>query len=134
MKKAGVRANLLTGTYKLQERLSKFQGGKVSTQCRMCNSGEEDMQHFILGCTSLKETRERYLIAINKILEDHGLVVFFRRNQHLLMQLIMDPTHPKLPLCLQTQENLAEIEAINRSLCYALHCRRCALLDIPIVK
>ena len=50
VKKAGVRANLVTGTYKLQMMVSKFQGGNVSSRCRICNMAEENMQHFILEC------------------------------------------------------------------------------------
>ena len=134
VKKAGVRANLLAGTYKLQLAVSKFQGGSVSTTCRICHSAEEDLQHFILECTSLTDTREQFLGTLFQILEEQELAGFFRINRHWLLQLILDPTHVKLPLRLQGQETIQRIEAVNRNLCYALHCKRCAILDIPLLK
>ena len=101
VKKAGVRANLLAGTYKLQLTMSNFQGGTVSSHCRMCYSGEENLQHFILECNSLSDTRERFIQSLFQILEEHELSCFFKINRHCLLQLILDPTHPTLPIRLQ---------------------------------
>ena len=134
VKKAGVKANLLTGTYKLQATVSKYQGGTVSARCRMCNSEEENLQHFLLDCSSLTETREKFIASIYQILEKLELAVFFKTNKCYFLQLVLDSTHPMLPLRVQNQETGALLEATTRSLCYALHCKRSALLDIPIVK
>ena len=134
VKKAGVKANLLTGTYKLQATVSKYQGGTVSARCRMCNSEEENLQHFLLDCSSLTETREKFIASIYQILEKLELAVFFKTNKCYFLQLVLDSTHPMLPLRVQNQETGALLEATTRSLCCALHCKRSALLDIPIVK
>ena len=134
VKKAGVRANLVAGTYKLQTVVSKFQGGTISSQCRMCNKGEENLQHFILECNSLEETRKKYICPILQILENLELSMFFKTNRYYLLQLLMDPTHSNLPLRIQEQETMASLEANIRNLCYALHCKRSALLDIPAVR
>ena len=134
VKKAGVKANLLTGTYKLQATVAKYQGGTVSPQCRMCKSEEENLQHFLLDCSALSETRGRFIATIYQILDKIELTVFFKTNKFYFLQLILDPSHPILPLRIQNQETMAILESTSRGLCYALHCKRSALLDIPVVK
>ena len=82
VKKAGVRANLLAETYKLQLTVSNFQGGgAVSSHCMMCYSEEENLQHFILECNSLSDTCERFIQSLFKILEEHEQSCFFKINR-----------------------------------------------------
>ena len=49
----------------------------------------------------------------------------------LLLQLILDLTHPSIPMKLQGDDG-CKIESISRGLYFTLHRERCSLLDIQI--
>ena len=53
VKKAGVKARLTTGTYMLQTSRAKFSKQGVSPVCQLCHTGDEDIAHFLLSCSSL---------------------------------------------------------------------------------
>ncbi|CAC5418330.1 unnamed protein product [Mytilus coruscus] len=50
VKKAEVKARLLTGTYTLQVNKAKFSNNKETTKCKMCLNDTEDIEHFLLIC------------------------------------------------------------------------------------
>ena len=56
IKKAGIKARLMTGTYVLQSNRAKFNKYKVDPTCTLCGDGPEDQEHFLLRCRSLSET------------------------------------------------------------------------------
>ena len=50
IKKAGLKAKLMTGTYVLQSNRAKFNQYSVNPTCLLCGDDAEDMIHFLLKC------------------------------------------------------------------------------------
>jgi hypothetical protein len=44
-------------------------GENISSICTLCETGDEDIYHFLLVCSSLKSTRERHLQKIQEYLD-----------------------------------------------------------------
>ena len=55
IKKAGLKAKLMTGTYVLQSNRAKFNQYSVDPTCLLCGDDAEDMIHFLLKCQCLSE-------------------------------------------------------------------------------
>ena len=66
VKKAYIKARLTTGTYMLQASRAKFSKQGVSPVCRLCNTGDEDIAHFLLSCSSL--VRSHFMSKLTCIL------------------------------------------------------------------
>ena len=69
VKKAQVKAKLVTNTYRLQSVRAKFNQHAVKSTCVICNEGDEDIEHFILRCKSLNTTRIVYLKKLQSLIE-----------------------------------------------------------------
>ena len=61
---ARIKSKLLIGTYMLQSCRSKVNKLDVDPTCMLCNSGPEDAEHFLVHCSALQETRDRFLPTI----------------------------------------------------------------------
>lgn len=132
IKKANVKSRLLAGVYILQSMRSKFNQHKVSPVCLLCGKGIEDTEHFVMSCVKLEKIRNSFLKLITKEL----LIIdsnFQLNNNKILLQVMMDITHPKLPIMYQKQHVYHSIEAISRGLLYALHRERCQILGLTIL-
>ena len=57
VRRAEVKARLLTGTYTLQSNRAKFNQFNVSPICQLCNKHPETREHFLISCESLKNIR-----------------------------------------------------------------------------
>ena len=66
--KSSTKAKLLSGTYILQQTLSKFKKRQISAICLMCNSDIEDTPHFLIKCPSLERTRQPFIDKIKTLL------------------------------------------------------------------
>ena len=66
VKKACVKARILTGTYALQKDRAKFYKLKENSYCQLCSDGEENKRHFHLKCNSLETVRKPFLNALSK--------------------------------------------------------------------
>ena len=58
---------LVTDTYILQEKRSRFQGSNQSALCCLCNEENETVEHFILQCKVLEPIRQSAISEINSI-------------------------------------------------------------------
>ena len=59
-----VQVKLVTGTYILQANRAAFNQMAVDPMCLLCKNGTEDLEHFLLQCAFLRNTRERFLDEI----------------------------------------------------------------------
>ncbi|CAG2225294.1 unnamed protein product [Mytilus edulis] len=55
------KLKLLTGTYYLQSNKAAFNQNSIDPTCLLCNENSETVEHFILDCKSLNNTRIPYL-------------------------------------------------------------------------
>ncbi|KAK3094330.1 hypothetical protein FSP39_000374 [Pinctada imbricata] len=131
VKKAGVKAKLVTGSYTLQADHTKFNKNDRPTTCTLCHNGVEDLYHFLLLCPALK-IRDQFLEKILDFLANKGLGDMFRDNRPLLTQIILDPSSSVVPCILQSEDALNTLESLSRGLCYAIHSVRSNLLQIPL--
>ncbi|KAK3098774.1 hypothetical protein FSP39_022998 [Pinctada imbricata] len=131
VKKAGVKAKLVTGSYTLQADHARFYQNDRSTTCTLCHNGVEDLYHFLLLCPALK-IRDQFLEKILDFLANKGLGDMFRDNRPLLTQIILDPSSSVVPCILQSEDALNTLESLSRGLCYAIHSVRSNLLQIPL--
>ena len=61
VRKGIIRSRLLTGTYKTQDIISRYEKLNGSTLCRLCKQDEEDYRHFLLK-VGYNTTNLRYKI------------------------------------------------------------------------
>ena len=71
IKKASIKAKLMTGTYTLQSNRAKFNQYKIDLTCTLCGEEPEDQEHFLLRCRSLSETRDPFTRKIEHILSEY---------------------------------------------------------------
>ena len=50
IKKAGMKARFMTGTYVLQSNRTKFNQYSVNPTCLLCGEDPEYLEHFLLKC------------------------------------------------------------------------------------
>ncbi|VDI15366.1 Hypothetical predicted protein [Mytilus galloprovincialis] len=133
VKKAEVKARLLTGTYTLQVNKAKFSNNKETAKCKMCLNDTEDLEHFLLLCDSLDRRRTEKTL-------DHSKVLYRKKGTYkdlekdgLLMKLILDSTCESVRTSIHLKkDNYTDIEQITRTFCYGLHVRRTYLLKDEI--
>lgn len=130
--KANIKARLLTGVYTLQSNRSRFNKYEVCATCQMCLVDNEDTEHFLLHCSCTQDVRELYITKLRSLLSDINCevenIVF--SDKAMLLKVILDVSSLQIPIVLQTDLVVKKIEAISRRLIYALHHRRCDILDI----
>jgi hypothetical protein len=134
--KANIKARLLSGVYILQSNRSRFNKYEVSATCPMCMVDIEDTEHFLLHCSRTQDVRELFITNLRAILSDINRevenIVF--SDKAMLLKVILDVSSPQIPVVLQTDLVMKKIEAISRGLIYALHHRRCDILNIAVGK
>ncbi|KAK3100433.1 hypothetical protein FSP39_019912 [Pinctada imbricata] len=133
VKKAGIKAKLVCGVYPLQVSIAKRIGHAGSNICPMCNIEPEDMGHFLLRCNCLTSTRSLFLDKIERILLNKALksiAQITEVSEDIVVQIILDVTHPSVPLVLQDDDTKHELESIARGLCFTIQngLVRCALI------
>ena len=83
-----VKNKILTGSYILQTNRVKFNQNEINTECQLCWSADETLQHFLQDCLFLENTRKPNisdLTVLNKLLEVCPLV-----KRHSFQQLVVD--------------------------------------------
>ena len=55
VKRAVVKARILTGTYYLQADRDKFRRSGTMSQCPLCSATSEDRLHFLIACVPLNQ-------------------------------------------------------------------------------
>jgi len=132
VKKAEVKARLVTRTYTLQSDRAKFNNSKHTDICQLCKFDREDTDHFLLECSVLQIERDKHMSVltsyVNRITNNSAMSTL--KDHNLMTQFILDCSnnairqHIKLKL-----ENRRDIENITRTLCYSLHTKRSSLLS-----
>ncbi|XP_045214277.1 uncharacterized protein LOC123564625 [Mercenaria mercenaria] len=69
VKRAEIKVRLATGTYVQQTNAAKINKAEVTRTCQLCNKADENLQHFILDCRELQESRTKGLQMLKNILE-----------------------------------------------------------------
>jgi hypothetical protein len=129
VKKAQIKARLLTGTYLLQSDMQRFLKEKDEQKCELCQIEQENMEHFLLRCPALNEKRKTTLSKLKQtLIQSTGKDKWTETivgNKTLLLQTIIDVTAVanELNTCIN-QETFKEIKMISRNLCYDLHVQR----------
>jgi hypothetical protein len=127
VRRAAVKAKVVSGTYLLQANRAWFNQHQTST-CPLCSLEPEDYHHFILRCPALKEERDKYMAELGQVhsiehQEDKWRYVC--SNDEHLLQVILDASSLKWLIgeCLPQK-----IEPISRRLIYSLHIKRSNLI------
>ena len=68
VKKAQIKARLLTGTYLLQSDMQRFSKEKDEQKCELCQIEQDNMEHFLLRCPVLNEKRKITLSKLKQTL------------------------------------------------------------------
>ncbi len=70
---SNVRAKLLVGRLPLQSNLARYSKGDVSPWCLLCQTEEEDTEHFLIRCEKISAGRGDKITALLRMYSDHGL-------------------------------------------------------------
>lgn len=126
-RKAGVKARMVTGAYTLQADRSKFNQHEVDPTCIICGNDAENLQHFLLECQGLQNSREPFLKTIKEILSQYLTtddVCFLESDPGYMAALILDCRNTRrIPIPLQPKLT-DRLEAVSRGLVFALHTKR----------
>ena len=127
MRRGGIKARLLTGTYILQCNRSKFNQHEVNATCPLCQLEDEDTLHFLIKCNALFAYRKESMKELKDIISDIDKSVWriLSNDFNLLTNVILEPDiliRRNLLKC--NDEIFSKIENCTRRLCYALHCGR----------
>ena len=125
-----VKLKLVTGTYILQEKRSRFHSLNQSSMCCLCNEQDETVEHFILQCKVLEPIRQSAISEISSIcLEQYGESFYdFSVRDQILFVLDSSKIHEERYANIAT-DHLKDIEYQSRRLCYLLHGARQRLLN-----
>ena len=58
VRRAVIKARILTGTYYLQADRDQFQKKGIASMCPLCSATSEDRLHFLTACASLAQIRQ----------------------------------------------------------------------------
>ena len=70
VRRATIKARLLSGTYLLQTNVSTFSKRQVSPNCPLCAQEPEDRTHFLLRCPKLEQRRRPLMEEIFVTFQD----------------------------------------------------------------
>ena len=130
IRRAEMKARLLTGTYTLQATRARFNQFCVNPQCPLCKQEPENRVHFLVICQTLKDIRFPYIKKIRDLFGCSRNIDHVLRNPELCTQLLLDSSHPSVALHLDITERQTEIlELRSRELIYELHLNRARLLN-----
>ena len=125
-----VKLRLVTGTYVLQTKRSKYYRNETDPACLLCRAAEENVLHFIIQCEQLQSEREALLSEINAIWQNE-----FQNNENFTdlsevdqLQLLMDNTIKVKPTK-KNSASVARLEGLSRRLMFKLHIKRTKLLE-----
>jgi hypothetical protein len=65
-----VKLRLMTGTYYLQSNKAAFDQHRIDLTCLVCQMEPETLEHFLLDCKVLEETREPYISELNVLIKE----------------------------------------------------------------
>ena len=125
VRRAVVKARILTGTYHLQACRDKFHKAGKTSKFPLCSAASEDMLHFLTACVLLNHVWQPYIAEIEKRLlwQNTALrVSLVLADMNLLARLVTDCTSKVISDRLTlVDHDYCEIETVSRKLCFALH-------------
>ena len=127
--KSFVHVKISVGTYILQSNKARFNQFQVSKLCPLCNRDDETVEHFLLRCDELQSVREPFVRQVVLLLESTMDTTTRAWEGDNMVQLILDPTTVLSWCGTEDESTLDQLFSVARSLCYALHVRRSALLE-----
>ena len=113
------RLKMVTGVYVLQVNRATFNQNQIDATCQLCHQADETIDHFLLDCSCLEQTRQPALGSIIDIANSLSISPDERTN---LLQLILDSSRfaegsGASPL----STLLTDLNMHCRRLCYKLH-------------
>ena len=130
VRRAEVKARLLTGSYTLQANRARFNQFSVNPQCPLCKQAPETREHFIVTCKSLKDIRLPYLTKIRDIFGCSSDIDHIRQKPELCIQLLLDSSHPCVSQSLEfSDKQTVLLELRSREFIYALHLKRARIFN-----
>ena len=72
VKKAVVKARILTGNYILQKNRHTFSSDTVDAVCRHCYLEDEDLLHLLARCVAFYNIRVKTVSSLNDIIVSHA--------------------------------------------------------------
>ena len=131
VRRAHIKARILTGTYLLQSTKSKFNNQQEDPKCPLCRLENEDLPHFLLRCQTLCSVREVQLKTLRElVIAKVGPALWSEkfRSRDTVLSLIVDCQMLVENGLLPTGEKtLSKIETCTRTLCYKLQIQRLKL-------
>ena len=126
-RRAITKVRLLTGTYIVQSKLSKFNQNEVDPRCQLCFSEVEDYLHMLLQCGALLSYRRKY---IENLIDIIGHSSWCEMNNQSRLEIILDVSAANVSYSLGlSRDACVAIERISRRLCHSVHSGRVFLLE-----
>jgi hypothetical protein len=121
-----VKLRLMTGTYYLQSNKAIFNQNRIDPTCLVCQMEPETLEHFLLDCKVLVETREPYISELNVLIKEcHSCVKCNTTNTFILnLRSILDPSTVCCGCDCNCLKTLYTFEHVTRRLCFALNTKR----------
>ena len=126
VKKAIVKARIITGTLILQIDNQKFSRHDCVTTCQLCKTGDEDLEHFLLICPVLEGVRYKALMTLKTEVThntENGTWTKLMNNRENLLKFIIDCRNQSDMLSGNIQL-MDRIECVSKDLCYSLYIKR----------
>ena len=89
-----VKLRLMTGTYYLQSNKAAFNQNMIDPIWLVCQMEPETLEHFLLDCNVLAETREPYISELDVLIKEcHSCIKCNTTNTSILnLRSILDPS------------------------------------------
>ena len=131
VRRAEIKARLLTGTYTLQSNRAKFNQYNVSPICQLCNKDPETREHFLTCCESLQNIRSVYHSKIRSLFEPSSdKINSLLDDPARCTQLLLDSSHPDIKNTLQPNSTqISELELYSREFIFKIHVKRTKILS-----
>ncbi|CAC5415628.1 unnamed protein product [Mytilus coruscus] len=117
-----IKLKLLTGSYILQSKRIRMYKDETDPKCLLCAKEEENIEHFILKCESLRIVSNAILHEITTTLNAMG-IQFDELSTNEKLQHILD-LMPVAKAKKLSPVSVVQIECLTRRLLYQLHIAR----------
>ena len=96
VRRAEIKARLLTGTYTLQSNRARFKQFNADSICPLCKREPESREHYIVTCESLIDVRTPYLVKLRTLFDYISGIDDILKSPELSVQLLLDSSHPRI--------------------------------------
>ena len=127
-----MKLKLITDTYILQPKRTKFNANEISNLCQLCEQEDETREHFLLRCSILDPVRKSVTRLIENIFLENNKS-FYDLQEETQMQILLDSSviiEKFNQKELDSISILDRLETLSRRLIYALHIARYRTLGI----